>query len=413
MSFIAVTHRYPYVATGHYWPASALYTTVGGISVGREIVASPQIFDIDELSQPIDPDRPCGPDLRADISPNSIYHRIKDARNEARQAERLAEAGEEGGELSGWRRVEELGVELLRWHAKDLQIVAWLVEASVRLHGFAGLRDGLSLAQRLIEAFWADLYPIEEDDGVLDKITPLIGLNGDVVEGTLIVPLRLTALTSDNGGNTAFSLYHYEKAMSLAALTDPDDREQHKAEGVRTFDELAAAGAASGKHFYRDLFDDIQAAQREFRNLTDQIAEHCGEGVMPSSTIQGLLEDCLNAAKHIAGPLVSSLQQPEGGGEHQDLTQKMLFEGASSDGEKQTTKFGDGAVRTREDAFRDLLQIAEYFRQSEPHSPVSYALEQAVRWGRMDLRALMEELIRDDDSRGRVFSLTGIRNNCE
>lgn len=374
-------------------------------------MASPQVFDIDELSQPIAPDLPCGQDLRGDISPNSIYNRIKDARNEARRAERQAETSESEVEPPDWRRVEELGLDLLREHAKDLQIVAWLLEALVRRHGFAGLRDGLNLSQRLIGAFWADLYPTEEEDGALDKIAPLIGLNGEGVDGTLLVPLRLTPLTCHDNGDTAFSLYHYEQAMSLAALTDIDDREQRKAEGVCTFDQLAASGAASGEQFYRDLFDDIQAAQQELHKLTDRIAERCGEGMMPSSTIHDLLENCLHATKQIAGPLVALLQQSAEGNEQTDAMDTRLTEGASANGGISTSDVTTGAIRTREEAFRSLLLIAEYFRQTEPHSPVSYTLEKVVRWGRMGLPELMEELVPDDNSRGHVFSLTGIKKD--
>ena len=43
------------------------------------------------------------------------------------------------------------------------------------------------------------------------------------------------------------------------------------------------------------------------------------------------------------------------------------------------------AIRTREDAFRTLLKVAEFFRKTEPHSPISYTLEELVRRGRLPL----------------------------
>jgi type VI secretion system protein ImpA len=52
--------------------------------------------------------------------------------------------------------------------------------------------------------------------------------------------------------------------------------------------------------------------------------------------------------------------------------------------------------------------VADYFRQSEPHSPVSYALEQAVRWGRMPLPDLLAELIPDESARTNMLRMTGI-----
>src|SRR5690606_9804639 len=67
-----------------------------------------------------------------------------------------------------------------------------------------------------------------------------------------------------------------------------------------------------------------------------------------------------------------------------------------------------GRLQTREDAFRALLQVSDFFRRTEPHSPVSYALEQAVRWGRMPLPELLRELISDESVRNDVFRRTGI-----
>ena len=54
-----------------------------------------------------------------------------------------------------------------------------------------------------------------------------------------------------------------------------------------------------------------------------------------------------------------------------------------------------GGLGSREEAFRTLEQVAQFFRRTEPHSPISYQLEQAVRWGRLPLPDLIHELIAD------------------
>ena len=72
-----------------------------------------------------------------------------------------------------------------------------------------------------------------------------------------------------------------------------------------------------------------------------------------------------------------------------------------------------GKVVTRDDAFRLLLQVAEFFRKTEPHSPVSYSLEQAVRWGRMSLPELLADLIGDSSARDEYFKRVGIPRNTE
>ena len=69
----------------------------------------------------------------------------------------------------------------------------------------------------------------------------------------------------------------------------------------------------------------------------------------------------------------------------------------------------DSAVRTREEAFHALLQVADYFKRTEPHSPVAYALEQAVRWGRMPLPELLTELVPEPSAREQIFKIVGIK----
>ena len=74
-------------------------------------------------------------------------------------------------------------------------------------------------------------------------------------------------------------------------------------------------------------------------------------------------------------------------------------------------KPGPVNLSNREDAFRTLLQVADYFERHEPHSPLSYLLKQAVRWGRMPLRELLGELITDDTARKEYCKLTGIQDS--
>jgi len=58
--------------------------------------------------------------------------------------------------------------------------------------------------------------------------------------------------------------------------------------------------------------------------------------------------------------------------------------------------------------FNTLLEVAKFFRQTEPHSPLPYLLERVVRWGKMPLPLLLRELIQDDQSWSNLCNLTGI-----
>jgi type VI secretion system protein ImpA len=53
--------------------------------------------------------------------------------------------------------------------------------------------------------------------------------------------------------------------------------------------------------------------------------------------------------------------------------------------------------------------LAEFFRRTEPHNPVSYVLAQAVRWGRMSLPEFLAEMISAEAMPGTIFRHVGIQ----
>ena len=54
-----------------------------------------------------------------------------------------------------------------------------------------------------------------------------------------------------------------------------------------------------------------------------------------------------------------------------------------------------GAIQNRRDALKRLSDIADFFKRTEPHSPVSYLVQRAVRWGEMPLDSWLQDVIKD------------------
>ena len=73
----------------------------------------------------------------------------------------------------------------------------------------------------------------------------------------------------------------------------------------------------------------------------------------------------------------------------------------------------DHATMSREQAFKSILQLAEYFKKTEPHSPVAYLLEKSVRWGKMPLPRLLRELIKDDPMLTELFRVMGVSEGSD
>jgi type VI secretion system protein ImpA len=66
--------------------------------------------------------------------------------------------------------------------------------------------------------------------------------------------------------------------------------------------------------------------------------------------------------------------------------------------------------RDRADAIRRLAAVAEYFRRAEPHSPIAYLVQRAVRWGEMPLEEWLRDVIHDDNVLGQLRETLGLKD---
>jgi len=318
--------------------------------------------DLESIFQPIGDDAPSGTDVRDDPSPTSDYQTIKAARNAARALERQNIDDSDSQEaMSHWRNILDLAPEVLKNQAKDLEVACWYTEASVRLHGFAGLRDALLIISGLLERFWDDLHPMPDEYGLETRVSCVAGLNGEGAEGVLIAPLRKVPLTEgyDPG---PYSLWQYVQASDLQKIQD-DEQRNKKIESLGfDLDAVNAAVNGSSTEFYVDLRDALEECIAAIQEVGQLLDDKCGIHEAPSiRTIKETLDECLGTVNHLA-----------------------------------KYKFPSDALAEGE------------FRKTEPHSPVSYVLQKAVKWGSMSLEHLINELIPDSTSREHYSELTGV-----
>jgi type VI secretion system protein ImpA len=376
-------------------------------------MASPLTIDLEALLAPISEEAPCGVALKDDPASAPIYYEVKDAREAARAAERAGAGsawGDEGGSQSSaagkpdWQLVVRLSTAALRDKTKDLWIAAWLLEALVRQHGFAGLRDGFRLVRELCERYFESIHPRPDDEGVTTTVAQLAGLNGEGAEGALIGPIAAIPITQGTSVGPLTGR-DYADAESIARTADPDIRAKRIAQGAATLDMFDAAARETSLEFFELTREDISAAIDEFEKMTNVLAEKCGNdangysAAPPSSKIAAALAESLARVRSIAGDAPQPSPDPSAEG---------VPAGAAG-----AVVPASGNISGREDAFQALMKVAEYFRRTEPHSPVSYALEQAVRWGRMPLPELIRDLVTDESVRREFFRRTGMKMDSE
>ena len=368
-------------------------------------MALPQVIDIDALLQPISEEAPAGTDPRSDSSPTSLYYRTKDARNAARSAERAAvELG--GAPPEEWDTVADTAADILGSHGKDLEIAAWLIEALLRQDGFAGLRDGLKVMTGLVANFWEPCFPELDEDGVEGKVSAVAGLNGSGAVGTLIQPIRLVHIT--RGSQGSYSLWNYEQATDLAKVTDSNRRQERIDNGAVTMEQFMESVADTPASFFGDtqaVIVEALAALSEMSAAFDAVA---GVDAPPVSALRELLEEISRSITHFAADKLAVANYGSGSEEAVADTTAEAGEAGASAGATVVVRKIEGYA-TREDALAELSRIAAYFRKTEPHSPMSYTLDDAVRRARMSLPELLLELVEDPSHLQRILLAAGIK----
>jgi type VI secretion system protein ImpA len=340
-------------------------------------------------------------DLRRDST--GLFHRAKGARDKASTQERRIEslppdkAKEEA--LPDWRPVLDDAVQALTEQSKDLTIATFLIEALVRLHDLAGLRDGLRLARDLVEKFWDHLYPLPEPgDTPADRAALLVGLNGTGDSRPLLGPLLRVRVTAP-GDTPEHTVLQYEDTIALQKITDAKAREAKIAAGTLPLEVLKQAAAETKPEFYQALRADLAACQENLKQLAaalDKRFKAGGSDPFPTGAIRDALGRCEAAIKALAPPPPPPAAAKPAPG--------------AAAGAPAAPPAAPGEIRTREDALTALGKVADFFRKTEPHSFVTSAIDQAVRWGKTQLPELLTELIPDKAQRDNLFKMVGIRS---
>jgi type VI secretion system protein ImpA len=363
-------------------------------------VASPLTLELESLLAPISGPAPYGVDPRSDTAPTSPYELVKDARYAAADAERglergFAEAADakraEATEKQSWPLILASGTALIASTAKDLEVAAWVTEALLRLHRIAGLRDGLLLIEGLVNQYWDGLFPLPDEDGLETRLAPLAGLSGGEAEGRLIHPLKQIPLT-EGDDPPPIAYWQYENAASGRS---------DKPDGSLTAADFSARLQRSSAQFVRDLIDDSQACLDAVTRLDAALAAHCGNESPSFSRLRETLSDILDALRLHAPILI--IEDPAITADAVDASAPTAEEGQTRGPQVA------GRILDRQGAFRQLEELAAFFRRTEPHSPIAYAIENLVRRGRMSFPELIEELIVDDSARRTYFINAGIQ----
>lgn len=380
---------------------------------------APSVIDFEALLAPIPGEHPAGVDLRE--SEDVRYYEVRDLRKAEIENERanqrfaLMNADDLALEESlrtnprraaNWGMVASKASSLLINSSKDLWVVAWLIEALVRERGIAGLRDGLRLSRQLAEQYWESILPRPNEDEGGDEwtLSQLNGLNETLSKILDRVPLFRSDVLEKK--IRVFTLLTYSEAEKLEKLPS-DVRSAKIGDGAATLEDFQNAGKKATIQELLEQSATIASTIREVNQYYDTLTR-LASASLEVSKIEKSLAEYSNCFDQLTKNRLTSLQQTV------DTQTGLTTETDEAvPGTLRGVSMLNNQIMTRDDALEGLLKVADFFRQTEPHSPVSYALEQAVRWGRMPLPELLGDLISDQNVRDEMFRRLGIQNPAD
>ena len=370
-------------------------------------------MDFSAALTPINADVKAGFDIRNHPEYADAFYELRDLRNAIRAQERRALSLEDLYALgSEWKQVQTACVDILVTQSKDVEVLAWLAEATIRVDGFVGLAEVFDVIDQTLREYWGGIYPLPDEEGISATLFPLTGLNGDNGEGTLVMPIRMASVITTPAGEM-ISGWDYIKACDLAKLTDDSKRQRKIDDGIKTIDQLQQLMQGTDSVQIKTTARAIDACKQNFASIDDFLQDQCGYDSPPTSAIKNVLSTAWDALAAIARIDTSILEDPkpaeEEASELEDDSDKPEVRSSKS-AQNTVVQFRPEAYypSSREEALIMVSRLSAFFRDTEPHSPLSYQMERVERWGRMGLAELMDELLDDDTTRHQFFRLIGL-----
>ncbi|HSX86943.1 MAG TPA: type VI secretion system protein TssA [Pseudomonas sp.] len=341
------------------------------------------------LLEPIAGPHPCGVNIRHQPE----YDALREAR---REDDESLPTGVWQADLkrADWVAVERQASDLLSRKSKDMMVAAWLGEAWLHRHGFAGLAAGLNLLANLCERFADELHPQPEDGDLSWRSSPLEWLIRRYSE---VLLLRVPLLGEVGQEFAKYSFADWQQ-LQRKLLTGGDSKN-------------AKAEREAAQSTQRQLNDTLRMLPGvQFRQNILWLTE--------SRTALARLEAWSDAQLAFDSPSFTPLRQTIE--QLTTLMQEFLAMHPATPPQPvvdETPFFTEEAPpavpmgrapTSRDEAYRQLALVAEYLAKTEPHSPVPYLINRAVEWGQKPLRDLLAELINADPESRRLWTLLGV-----
>lgn len=397
-----------------------------------------ETLDYNDLLQPISEESATGIYLKSD---RATYRTLRNSFNAAQSSfRRLTETPESSNDeelfeenLNNWQAVNEACWGTLTEQSKDIEIYCWWVMSlAFQDNSIDKISQALTTLVEFIKAFWPDVQPYlpeeklkttTEEEQTKERaelqLRPLIQLLGESSNsGLLFMPLQMMSLVGEIDHAQYFSA---NKAGTLAALKEQAQADFGNYKQAITADIHALAAALSAL----DELDNWLKETSSSFNIANISAQFLKANINDNlQAIKYLVSDCysawpLDTQQEEPQPAASPTETKQVAAVTQDV-QQNITEPQPSQAQVNTQvqlsapTITSAQINNRDNAFAELRKIADYFAKAEPHSPVSYLLEKAIRWGYTPLPELMTELVAGNEQLlAQINLVTGLNSEKE
>ncbi|WP_295994298.1 type VI secretion system protein TssA [Rugamonas sp.] len=276
-----------------------------------------------------------------------------------------------------WPFVASRCARLIETHSKDLRLAVWLAEAQAKTRRFRGLGDGYAVLAGLCQQYWAGLHPQPEGGEYEQRVGNLAWLLART-------PLLVKQMALTEGTPYALADFDSARQRGIGAVTDvrpPQNWGAPTPDSGPALADLDAERRRNSARFNAALLADVQYCLDALGQLEGVIDERLGAAGPGFSAAREALADVI----HFIAPLTPTA--PAAAPRAMAALPAAVplpAQGASG-----------GAPHSRAQALAQLRQVAEFFRATEPHSPVAYLADKAARWGELPLHLWLRSVIKD------------------
>jgi type VI secretion system protein ImpA len=290
-----------------------------------------------------------------------------------------------------WPKVVQITTDSLTNKGKDLHAAARLVEAATKVHGVAGLRDGLRVLHGLVTKCWDHLHPIPGEGDTTDiREAPVIWLN-------------------DNGRGARFPQTVAGMPVFRTTTGSFGSLDLRSKDRRAAVDDAVATAKPAVLETLRPTYADLLAARQVLQDLTTVLNERrIDKDSTPDylsldtpSNMGTAIERCIEMVEEIAKKRAFPLTPPSA-----ETKNPAAPTGQASAGSGATDVASVGELR--ESLYRQLEQIAATLRRIEPHSPIPFLLERCVKLSALPFPQLMRAIIRENATLAELDRLLGI-----